>query len=50
VVAVIPGARSAAEVDENFRLMSHPIPRTFWLELRAAGLLPEQAPVPGDAP
>jgi len=50
VVAVIPGARSAAEVDENFRLMSHPIPRAFWGELRAARLLPEDAPVPGDAP
>jgi D-threo-aldose 1-dehydrogenase len=50
VVAVIPGARSAAEVDENFRLMSHPIPRDFWMELRAAGLLPVEAPVPGDAP
>ena len=49
VVAVIPGARSAAEVDENFRLMSQPIPRAFWVELRAAGLLPEEAPVPGDA-
>ena len=48
VVAVIPGARSAAEVDENFRLMGHPIPRDFWAELRAAGLLPEEAPVPGD--
>jgi D-threo-aldose 1-dehydrogenase len=49
VASVIPGARSAAEVDENFRLMSHPIPRAFWRELRAAGLLPEEAPVPGDA-
>jgi D-threo-aldose 1-dehydrogenase len=49
VVAVIPGARSAEEVDENFRLMSHPIPRDFWAELRAARLLPEEAPVPGDA-
>jgi D-threo-aldose 1-dehydrogenase len=49
VVAVIPGARSVAEVDENFRLMSHPIPRDFWKELREARLLPEEAPVPGDA-
>jgi D-threo-aldose 1-dehydrogenase len=49
VAAVIPGARSTAEVDENFRLMSHPIPRSFWMELRAERLLPEDAPVPGDA-
>ncbi len=50
VVAVIPGARSAAEVEDNVRMMSHPIPRAFWMELRGAGLLPEEAPVPGDAP
>jgi D-threo-aldose 1-dehydrogenase len=50
VVAVIPGARSAAEVEENVRMMSHPIPRAYWMELRGAGLLPEEAPVPGDAP
>jgi D-threo-aldose 1-dehydrogenase len=49
VAAVIPGARSVAEVEENFRLMGHPIPRDFWAELRAARLLPEEAPVPGDA-
>jgi D-threo-aldose 1-dehydrogenase len=50
VVAVIPGARSAAEVEDNVRMMSHPIPRAFWMELRGAGLLPAEAPVPGDAP
>jgi len=47
VAAVIPGARSAAEVEENSRLMALPIPDDFWKELRAEGLVPREAPVPG---
>lgn len=47
VASVIPGARSAAEVEENFRLMSVAIPGDFWQELRAERLLPEEAAVPG---
>ncbi|HXH50768.1 MAG TPA: aldo/keto reductase [Terriglobia bacterium] len=46
VASVIPGARSVAELEENFRLISHPIPGDFWAELRSKGLLPEEAPVP----
>lgn len=46
VASVIPGARSVAELEENFRLVSHPIPGEFWAELRSKGLLPEEAPVP----
>jgi len=46
VASVIPGARSVAELEENFRLVSHPIPGEFWAELRSKGLLPEKAPVP----
>jgi D-threo-aldose 1-dehydrogenase len=46
VASVIPGARSVAELEENFRLISHPIPGDFWADLRANGLLPEEAPVP----
>lgn len=49
VAAVIPGARSVAEVEENFRLLSHPIPAEFWAELRQENLLPPEAPVPGEA-
>lgn len=46
VASVIPGARSVAELEDNFRLVSHPIPGGFWAELRSKGLLPEEAPVP----
>jgi len=48
VAAVIPGARSAAEVEESFHLMSYPIPAAFWAEIRAQKLVPEEAPVPGN--
>ncbi|HEV2247659.1 MAG TPA: aldo/keto reductase [Terriglobia bacterium] len=46
IASVIPGARSVAELEDNFRLVSHPIPGEFWAELRSKGLLPEEAPVP----
>lgn len=46
VASVIPGARSVAELEESFRLISHPIPGEFWAELRSKGLLPQEAPVP----
>ncbi len=46
VASVIPGARSVAELEENFRLMSHPIPAEFWAALREAKIIPPQAPTP----
>jgi D-threo-aldose 1-dehydrogenase len=46
VASVIPGARTAAEVEENVRMFSHRIPPAFWSELLAEGLLPEDAPIP----
>ncbi len=46
VAAIIPGARSAAEVEENFQLLSTAIPDDFWEELRHLHLLPPEAPVP----
>jgi D-threo-aldose 1-dehydrogenase len=48
VAAVIPGPRSAAEVRENASLMRAKIPGALWAELRRDGLLPENAPTPGD--
>jgi D-threo-aldose 1-dehydrogenase len=46
VAAIIPGARSAAEVEENFRLLSLAISDGFWEELRHLSLLPAEAPTP----
>ena len=46
VAAVIPGARSVAELEDNFRLISHPIPADFWADLRKAKLIPPDAPTP----
>ncbi len=47
VASVIPGARSVAELEENFRLMSQPIPAEFWAALREARIIPPEAPTPG---
>jgi D-threo-aldose 1-dehydrogenase len=46
VAAVIPGPRTAAEVQQNAALMRAEIPGALWTELRGAGLLPENAPTP----
>jgi D-threo-aldose 1-dehydrogenase len=48
VASVIPGARNAAEVEENAAMMTHPIPATFWRELRDRGLVSSEAPLPRD--
>ena len=48
VAATIPGPRSVAEVEENFRLAGHPIPGDLWAELKHEGLIDPLAPV-GDA-
>lgn len=46
VAAVIPGARSPGEVDENVQMAGFEIPSGFWAELREEGLIPEEAPTP----
>ena len=46
VAAVIPGARSVAELEENFKLIREPIPAEFWADLRQEGIVPEEAPLP----
>ena len=46
VAAIIPGARSPAEVERNVELLELPIPKDFWEELRHLNLLPREAPVP----
>jgi D-threo-aldose 1-dehydrogenase len=47
IASVIPGALSVREVTENLALLRQPIPAALWQELRAEGLLPPAAPVPG---
>ena len=47
VASVIPGARAAEEVEQNLRLLRHPIPSALWRDLQAEGLLRRDAPTPG---
>ncbi len=46
VASVIPGARSAQELDENMALISQPIPDAFWSELLDQSLVPPEVPFP----
>lgn len=46
VVSVIPGARSASEVTRNLAQLSEPVPAALWSDLRTAGLLRPDAPLP----
>jgi len=44
IAAVIPGAASIAEVEENVQMVETPIPGVLWDELKDAGLLDPDAP------
>src|SRR5580658_3412904 len=46
VAAIIPGPRNAGEFIENLALLRHKIPAALWSDLRQAGLLHPEAPVP----
>jgi D-threo-aldose 1-dehydrogenase len=46
VTSLLLGARSPAELDENFELLRREIPGAVWDDLRTEGLLPEEAPTP----
>jgi D-threo-aldose 1-dehydrogenase len=46
VKTVIPGANSAAQVENNVRLLSAKIPPALWSELKSEGLVRQDAPVP----
>lgn len=46
VTALIVGAASAAEVAANLEAFQTPLPPELWLELRAEGLVVEDAPLP----
>ena len=49
VASVCVGARSRAQIARNAALFETPLPAELWAELRAEGLLREDAPLPGDA-
>src|SRR6185312_7774313 len=46
VAAIIPGPRNAAEFSQNLDLLRVKIPAALWSDLRQAGLLHSNAPVP----
>lgn len=46
VASHIPGTRNLAQMNQNIELVSFPIPRDFWLELRREGLIRQDAPIP----
>lgn len=48
VAAVIPGARSAAELKANVGFFEQQIPADFWAELKGLSLVDPAAPVPSE--
>jgi D-threo-aldose 1-dehydrogenase len=44
VVSVIPGGQRVAEVESNGSLLDKDIPASLWADLKAEGLLREDAP------
>ncbi|TNC72774.1 aldo/keto reductase [Rubellimicrobium roseum] len=46
VPSFMAGTRTVAQLDQNLAWFSHPIPPEFWADLKAKGLLREDAPVP----
>jgi D-threo-aldose 1-dehydrogenase len=48
VKTVVPGAVSAAEVQANAALMARVIPAALWRDLRSAGLIRPDAPLPSE--
>jgi len=46
VSAVIPGARNPAQIEADAKSMKVVIPKDFWSELKQAGLIAKDAPVP----
>jgi D-threo-aldose 1-dehydrogenase len=46
VASHVPGTRTVAQMEQNIALVSHPIPKDFWQDLKRKGLLRQDAPVP----
>jgi len=49
VAAVIPGASRPSRIAEDSAALNEIVPADFWIELRRAGLINPEAPIPGDA-
>ncbi|MFI5634032.1 aldo/keto reductase [Streptomyces sp. NPDC051664] len=47
--AVIPGATKPSRIAEDLSALHENVPADFWAELRKAGLVSPQAPLPGNA-
>lgn len=50
VKTVIPGGSTPDEVRQNIEIFETPVPNGLWSDLKAAGLVRTDAPVPEDAP
>jgi D-threo-aldose 1-dehydrogenase len=48
VTVALQGARTAAEVADNFAMAELPVPAEFWRELRERKLVDARAPLPGE--
>jgi D-threo-aldose 1-dehydrogenase len=48
VAGIVLGMRSTRELEENLGLLELPMPHGLWREIHNAGLLAEEAPVPGE--
>ncbi|WP_197717231.1 aldo/keto reductase [Glycomyces terrestris] len=46
VASILVGARNPEEVDDALAMYAYPIPGALWHDLKRAGLLAEEAPVP----
>ncbi|MCY4460619.1 MAG: aldo/keto reductase [Albidovulum sp.] len=46
IPSFVAGTRTVEQLEKNLKWFSHPIPGDFWAELKAEGLLREDAPTP----
>ncbi|MDD9910229.1 MAG: aldo/keto reductase [Ahrensia sp.] len=46
IPSFIAGTRTVEQLEKNLAWFGHPIPSDFWAELKSAGLLREDAPIP----
>jgi D-threo-aldose 1-dehydrogenase len=46
VATAVPGAQTIAELEQNISMVEQEIPATMWSDMRAARLIPDDAPTP----